>query len=86
MTGQARKIETNSSEERFQYAGLEVRFLLSSSDSNGIMSVFEFSVPANEYFREVRQLLSAGGPPNPAAMAETMKRHGMIPVPPPSTA
>jgi hypothetical protein len=33
-----------------------------------------------EYFREVRQLLTSGGPPNPAAMVETMKRHGMIPV------
>ena len=37
-----------------------------------------------EYFREVRQLLSAG-PPNPVAMAETMRRHGMIPVMPAST-
>ena len=37
-----------------------------------------------EYFREVKQLLSAGGLPNPAAMAETMKRHGMIPVLPSS--
>jgi len=94
MTGEARKIETNTSEELFQYAGLEIRFLLTSSDSNGAMSVFEFPVPAKqltvispavmgpEYFREVKQLLSAGGPPNPAAMAETMKRHGMIPVRP----
>ena len=156
MTGQTGKIGTNISEEAFKYAGLEIRFLLTSSDSNGSMSVFEFSAPANfeipgpahsndgyeemvyglegtltwtvndmdvqvgpgqalciprgathrwankgsmpakqltvispgvmgpEYFREVRQLLSAGGPPNPVAMAETMRRHGMIPaVPPP---
>ena len=152
MTGQAGKISTNISEEVFKYVGLEIRFLLTSSDSNGAMSVFEFSVPPNfkipgpahsndgyeemiygvegiltwtvndtnvevgpgqalciprcathrwenngtvpakqltvispgvmgpEYFREVRQLLSAGGPPNPAAIAETMRRHGMIPV------
>ena len=158
MTDETRKTETNCSEELFRFGGLEVRFLLTSSDSNGAMSVFEFSVPANfkipgpahsndgyeemvyglegtltwtvnntdiqvgpgqalciprgathrwanngsvparqltvispavmgpEYFREVRQLLSAGGPPNPAAVAETMKRHGMIPVLPPSTA
>jgi quercetin dioxygenase-like cupin family protein len=157
MTSEAKKIGTNTSEELFQYAGLEIRFLLTPSDSNGAMSVFEFAVPANfkipgpahsnvgyeemiygvegtltwtvngidvevapgqalciprgathrwanngslpakqltvispavmgpEYFREVRQLLSAGGPPNPAAMAEAMKRHGMIPVLPPST-
>ena len=156
MSGHTGKIGINMSEELFKYAGLEIRFLLTSSDSNGSMSVFEFSAPANfeipgpahsndgyeemvyglegtltwtvndmdvqvgpgqalciprgathrwankgsmpakqltvispgvmgpEYFREVRQLLSAGGPPNPVAMAETMRRHGMIPaVPPP---
>src|SRR5262245_6839577 len=154
MMGQTGKIGTNISEELFKYAGLEIRFLLTSSDCNGTMSVFEFSVPSSfkipgpahrndgyeemvyglegiltwtvndtdalvgpgqalcvprgavhrwanngtepakqltvispgvmgpEYFREVRQLLSAGGPPNPAAMDETMRRHGMIPVAP----
>lgn len=154
MTVEANKIGTNPSEEHFKYAGLEIRFLLTSADSNDVMSVFEFSVPAGfkipgpahsnvgyeemvyglegtltwtvndvdvqvgpgqalcipqgathrwanngsvtarqltvispgvmgpEYFREVTKLLSAGGPPNPAAMAETMRRHGMIPVAP----
>ena len=45
MTDQTRKISTNSSEELFTYAGLEIRFLLTSPDCNGTMSVFEFSVP-----------------------------------------
>jgi quercetin dioxygenase-like cupin family protein len=151
------KFGTNVSEELFKYGGLEIRFLLTASDCNGAMSVFEFSVPANfkipgpahrndgyeemvyglegtltwtvndtdvqvgpgqalciprgavhrwsnngsaparqltvispgvmgpEYFREVRQILSAGGPPNPAAMAEAMSRHGMVPVLPKPT-
>lgn len=154
MTTQPKKIGTNPSEEIFRYAGLEIRFLLTSSDSNGAMSVFEFTVPPHfkipgpahkndgyeemvyglegiltwtvddaeiqvgpgralciprgashrwanngetfarqltvvspglmgpEYFREVSQLLSAGGPPNPTAMNEIMRRHGMIPVAP----
>ena len=47
MTGQTGKIGTNVSEEVFKYAGIEVRFLLTSSDCNGTMSVFEFSVPPN---------------------------------------
>jgi hypothetical protein len=47
MTGQTGKIGTNVSEELFKYAGMEVRFLLTSSDCNGTMSVFEFSVPPN---------------------------------------
>jgi quercetin dioxygenase-like cupin family protein len=45
--GKAKKVETNASEELFRYAGLEIRFLLTSSDSNGAMSVFEFSAPPN---------------------------------------
>ncbi|HLH30987.1 MAG TPA: cupin domain-containing protein [Terriglobia bacterium] len=157
MTGPTGKIGTNISEELFTFAGLEIRFLLTSSDCNGTMSVFEFSVPPNfkipgpahsndgyeemvyglegiltwtvndtdvqvgagqalciprgavhrwanngsvpakqltvispgvmgpEYFREVKQLLSAGAPPNPAAMVETMRHLGMIPVVPPRT-
>ena len=49
------------------------------------LTVISPGVMGPEYFREVRQLLSAGGPPNPAAVAETMRRHGMIPVVPSST-
>jgi hypothetical protein len=47
MTDQPKEISTNASEELFRYAGLEVHFLLTSSDSNGAMSVFEFRVPPN---------------------------------------
>jgi hypothetical protein len=43
-------------------------------------TVISPGVMGPEYFREVRQLLSGGGPPNPAVMAETMRRDGMIPV------
>lgn len=35
------------------------------------------------YFREMAAVVQAGagGPPNPAAMAEVMLRHGLTPVP-----
>jgi quercetin dioxygenase-like cupin family protein len=35
------------------------------------------------YFREVADVIrsSAGGPPNPAAIAEVMRRHGLTPAP-----
>ena len=49
------------------------------------LTVISPAIMGPEYFREVRQLLSAGGPPNPAAMTETMRRHGMVPVVPPTT-
>lgn len=35
-----------------------------------------------EYFREIRGLLAAGGPPDPKAMGEVMLRHGLVPVKP----
>ena len=35
------------------------------------------------YFREVADVIrsSVGGPPNPAAIAEVMRRHGLTPAP-----
>jgi hypothetical protein len=39
-----------------------------------------------EYFREVAVIVnaSAGGPPDPAAIAAVMRRHGLTPVSPPT--
>lgn len=34
-----------------------------------------------EYFRELRDVLSAGGPPDPSAIGEVMRRHGLTPAP-----
>lgn len=34
-----------------------------------------------EYFRDMAALISAGGPPDPAKIAETMRKHGLIVVP-----
>jgi quercetin dioxygenase-like cupin family protein len=33
-----------------------------------------------EYFREIRELLSGGGPPDPKAMGAVMLKHGLVPV------
>jgi quercetin dioxygenase-like cupin family protein len=35
-----------------------------------------------QYFTEMAALLSAGTPPDPAKMKETMLRHGLVPAPP----
>lgn len=35
-----------------------------------------------QYFREVRELLAGGGPPDPKKAAEVMLRHGLMPVKP----
>ena len=34
------------------------------------------------YFHELADLLAAGGPPDPAAIGEVMRRHGLRPAPP----
>jgi len=36
------------------------------------------------YFREVAEVLGAGGPPDVARIMAVMKRHGLRPVPPPA--
>ena len=36
-----------------------------------------------QYFRDVGAIVSAGGPPDRARMAEIMRRHGLTPAPPP---
>ena len=35
-----------------------------------------------EYFREVRELIAASGPPDVKAMAAVMLKHGLVPVKP----
>ena len=35
-----------------------------------------------EYFREIRDALAGGAPPDPAKMVAIMQRHGLVPVPP----
>ena len=41
-----------------------------------------------QYFREAAEVINAaaGGPPDRAKMAEIMRRHGLTPAPPPTTA
>jgi hypothetical protein len=67
-----------------RYAFREARFTARPTTEACLSTVISPGVMGPEYFREVKQLLNSGGPQNPAAMAETMKRHGMIPAPPSS--
>lgn len=54
----------------------DARFLAISSP--GVMTP--------DYFREIHDVLAStpGGPPDPAKVAEVMRRHGLTPVPPAS--
>lgn len=35
-----------------------------------------------EYFRDVAEVINSGAPPDPAAVAAVMRRHGLTPAPP----
>ena len=53
-----------------------------SSDAK-MLAVVTPGVLGPDYFREIASIVAAaaGGPPNPAAIAEVMRRHGLTPVP-----
>lgn len=36
-----------------------------------------------QYFRDVRAIIEAGGPPDMAKLIEMMRRYGLVPAPPP---
>jgi quercetin dioxygenase-like cupin family protein len=38
-------------------------------------------VMAPAYFHEIQEVLAGGGPPDPAKVAEVMRRHGLTPAP-----
>jgi quercetin dioxygenase-like cupin family protein len=53
----------------------------SSADAT-MLAIVTPGVLGPEYFREIAAVMvaAAGGPPNPAAIAEVMRRHGLTPV------
>ena len=83
----------NSTREEIRIGQIAIRFLVEGPESGGSVAVFEFDVPAgakvpvahshDAYFREIAAVMhaAAGGPPNPAALAEVMRRHGLTPAP-----
>ena len=67
---------------------LTIRFLVEGEQSGGSVAVFEAGVPAGArvpvaHSREVAAVLdaAAGVPPDLAAVAAVMRRHGLTPVP-----
>ena len=59
------------------------RFDNSGSSNAKMLAVVTPGVLGPDYFREIAAVVAAavGGPPNPAAIAEVMRRHGLTPVP-----
>jgi len=63
--------------------GAAHRFDNFSSADAKMLAIVTPGVLGPNYFREVAAVVAdaTGGPPNPAAIAEVMRRHGLTPVP-----
>jgi quercetin dioxygenase-like cupin family protein len=57
-------------------------FVNDGAEPTRTLSVLTPATIGPPYFRDMAALLAAGGPPDPARVAEVMRRHGLVVVPP----
>jgi quercetin dioxygenase-like cupin family protein len=59
------------------------RFENVHADDAKVLAIITPGILGPDYFRDVAAVVaaSAGGPPNPAAIGEVMRRHGLTPAP-----
>ena len=62
--------------------GVVHHFVNEGAEPTRTLSVLTPATIGPAYFRDMGALLTAGGPPDPAQVAEVMRRHGLIVVPP----
>ena len=79
ISGQA--IELRPGETCFIPRGAVHQFVNTGPERTRTLSVITPALLGPEYFRELAALLAAGAPA-PAAIAEIMRRHGLVVVPP----
>jgi quercetin dioxygenase-like cupin family protein len=63
--------------------GVVHRFDNDHSVDAKMLAIVSPGILGSDYFREMAAVVegATGGPPNPAALAEVMRRHGLTPVP-----
>jgi quercetin dioxygenase-like cupin family protein len=74
-------MEIGPGDRRFIPRGAVHHFVNSGTVPSRTLAVLTPARIGPAYFRDIAALL-ASGPPDPAVMAETMRRHGLIVVPP----
>ncbi|MDQ0396121.1 cupin domain-containing protein [Labrys monachus] len=82
MTVDGRPIEVGAGDTVFIPRGVVHGFDNRGTVPARCLCVLTPGVLGPEYFREIREALAGGGPPDPAKMAAIMQRHGLVPVPP----
>jgi quercetin dioxygenase-like cupin family protein len=65
--------------------GVVHHFVNAGSAPTRTLAVLTPALIGPAYFREMVAVLAGGGPPDPARVAEVMRRHGLIVVPPAGT-
>ena len=76
-----KRIDAKKGDSIFIPRGVVHSFTNETQAPARMLGVLTPGVLGPEFFREVGALTKPGTPPDPAKMAEVMKRHGLIPVP-----
>jgi len=79
------RVELKAGGDLFIPRGVVHGFINETQAMAKMLSVLTPGVLGPEFFREMGALMAGGAAPDPAKAGEIMKRHGLIPAPPPQT-
>jgi quercetin dioxygenase-like cupin family protein len=82
MTVNGEVVDVGAGESLVVQGGEVHAFINPFEETARVLCVLTPGVFGVQYFREVRELLSNGGPPDPKRAAEVMMRHGLVSVKP----
>ncbi len=82
-TVDGRQVEVGPGEALCIPRGVVHRFDNEHDDDARMLAIVTPGILRSDYFREMAAVVeaAAGGPPEPAALAEVMRRHGLTPAP-----
>jgi quercetin dioxygenase-like cupin family protein len=81
LTVAGKRIELKPGDAVFIPRGVVHGFINETQAPARMLGVLTPGVLGPEFFREIGALTKPGTPPDPAKMAEVMKRHGLVPAP-----
>lgn len=82
FTVDGRSVQIAPGDRCFIPRGAIHHFVNAGAEPTRTLSVLTPASIGPAYFRDMAVLLAAGGPPDPVRVAEVMRRHGLIVVPP----
>lgn len=82
FTVDGRSVQIGPGDRCFVPRGAVHHFVNAGTQPTRTLAMLTPALIGPAYFREMAALLAGGGPPDPARMAEVMRRHGLIVAPP----